>query len=259
MISAGKNATLVFAGMATLVALVACQPKPGMQNPEDDPGFRTLVYTNEFRERFGLAQDGVFALDPGLLAIAVRVEPNTFLGPRCFVDLYLRDEVYLDYPEGTSGRSNDVSPWGMLFFAKLSPADDEAQDKRWRKQRWMFRSRSYSERDRLGIMERASLESFARDILPGLNVVTLDPMCFTLDPRHGSAQIWLRRPGDAKNPLSVTAPDTEHAYAFSVPEALLEHAGAATRAAANAPSRMVQGGTLPMPKFSVPPRAKQAR
>lgn len=218
--------------------------------------FRSVVYSKAFQQRFSLPQAGVYELDPGLHAIALRVITVPFWEQNCFLDVYVDSTLDLDYPPGTSGRYGDDWVYGLMFFAADSPDSDSAAHRtRWLDggPRWMIRSTGYRRgAERHGIIADGPLDAYDRDILPGLSVVTIHQTSAALTTDHGPAQLWLRRRGQPQ--IDERAPNPEHAYGFSIPETLLRHAAQAVSHAGRFRSYPLPSGE---PKYVAPARSAE--
>jgi hypothetical protein len=215
--------------------------------------FRTLVYTRAFADRFRLPDQGVYALDPGLEALALHIGLDEHLNGVCQVDLYLDDDVAFSYPSGSAGREVDTTARGAMFFVD----ELNAEDSRARRERWsggdpiLVRSVEVDYDKHKGSFGSARPRAFERNILPGLSYLSFDIVCFALNPDNVPLQVWLRREGHTKT-IEIT-PTTEEAYAFSIPNALIAHASGAIRAALSAPVHLEPEKHHP-PAYSLPPR-----
>jgi hypothetical protein len=216
------------------------------------------VYSKAFAQRFQLSASDAVELDPGVLAIAIRVYRDPSLNRACLLSLYLDDSVPFAYPAGTQSRSADLRPQtGPLFFAnKLSDADALAQLERARDVRVLIKSRNYSEHRNKGVEDGGPVQSHYRDILPGLNVVEYVPVCISLDPKYAPADVWLLREGHESSDMasSLETEGTSIAIRIAIPEPLMNVAANATRRAAAEPVKFTPA---PPPAYIVPPRTRK--
>jgi hypothetical protein len=243
------------AWLLSLSLSAACEaPASHAKVEEPTPAeFRTLVYSRAFAQRFRLPDQGVYTLDPGLQAIALHVGRNQRSNPHCQIDLYLDDGLAVFYPSGTGGREVDTTENGAMFFINELNADDDG----FTRERWfpgatiLVRSVDVDYKTHKGSFASSSVRAFERDILPDMNYVSFDIVCFALRPESAPFTIWLRR-ADNKDQLPIT-PTTEEAYAFSIPNALIAHASGAIRAALSAPVHL-EPEKQHTPAYSLPPR-----
>ena len=123
------------------IALLACQPDAKQDCTGVVTRFRALAYSRSFAARFELPVQAALELDPGLQAMAIRVDDDSSRNAMCSLDLYLDDAIALDYPEGSEGRSADLrAESGPLFFvSKLNDADVTATSHRWLQERMAYR------------------------------------------------------------------------------------------------------------------------
>jgi hypothetical protein len=235
----------------------APQPKAATTTKRD-ADFLSLVYTKAFAQRFQLPEQGVYALDPGLQALAIRVVVEPGWGMLCYLDAYLDDSVAFAYPKGTAGRDIDSTEAGAMFFAQnLNAADERSRSDRWDRSATLVRSVDYSIKGQKGALSGGPIIAYERDILPNLNFITLEVVCFALNPDSAPYKLWLARVG-AKLPLGIY-PTDDKAYSFSIPDALLRHAGPATQAPWKPDplsSNPLIGGMVPRP-YSLPPRGSK--
>lgn len=211
--------------------------------------YRALVYTEGFAKRFQLPPEDSVSLDPGVLALAVHVYQDPDLNQTCSLSLYLDDSVPFAYPPGNEGRAAALRPeTGPLFFAtKLNDADTEAKLGWVRGTRVLIRSREYSEERKRGVEDSGPVDAFYRDLLPGLNVIEFTPICATLNPMHGAADVWLLREGHDTGELTsvVTSDAGGIAIRIAIPTPLLQAASDSTGKAARHPITFKHPPPLP--------------
>jgi hypothetical protein len=244
--------------VVTVACAVACEFKANEDAPRPpavSDEFRALVYSRAFAERFQLSASDAVELDPGVLAMAIRVDRDPSLNRTCLLSLYLDDSVPFAYPPGTQSRSADLRPQtGPLFFAnKLSDADALVQLERTRDVRVLIKSRNYDEHRKKGVEDGGPVQSHYRDILPGLNVIEYVPICISLDPKYAPADVWLLRAGHESSDMaaSLETEGTSIAIRIAIPEPLMNIAANATRRAAAEP---VNFTPPPATLYVVPPR-----
>jgi hypothetical protein len=103
------------------------QPDPAATSKQNFE-FLALVYSETFGRRFQLPALGVYPLDPGLQAVAVRVATEPGWGTFCYLD----DSIAFAYPAGTAGRWLDSATSGVMFFAEhLNEKALTIQRERW--------------------------------------------------------------------------------------------------------------------------------
>jgi hypothetical protein len=215
----------------------ACKPGADGRQVSQGDMFNALVYTSGFAKRFRLPVESSIDLDPGVLAIAIRVHRDVQLDPICNLILYIDDSVPFAYPNGSEGRLEDLrAQTGPLFFSgKLNQADTEASLARFADLRVMYRSRVLDKEQKHGVYDGGPIAAFWRSLLPNLNVVSYTILCYALSPSEGPADLWLLREGHETTELKPAAPREDVAVRVGIPDSLLKLASDATARAAKEP------------------------
>src|SRR4051812_16853531 len=119
--------------IAVFVCLTACSGDSGsLRQRAADPGFRALVYSRAFAERFALpAQDSV-SLEPGVLGMAIQVTQAADLNPNCLLYLYVDHSLPLAYPDKTQDSLENLDPLAvpLFFVTRLNEEDGTASNAR---------------------------------------------------------------------------------------------------------------------------------
>jgi hypothetical protein len=238
--------------VAVFVCLTACSGDAGsLRQRTGDPGFRALVYSRAFAERFALPVEGSVSLEPGVLGMALQVTQAADLNPNCLLYLYVDHSLPLAYPDKTQDSLENLDPLaGPLFFVtKLNDEDGTASNARLSDMPVLFLSRAYAEKQKRGVTDGGPAWAYYRDLLPGLNVIVYSAVCSGLDPANGPADLWLRRSGHEDADLDPVTPSADVAVRIAVPMPLLEASAVATSRAAKQPLVLKRP---PSPKYVVP-------
>jgi hypothetical protein len=237
---------MTVAYLSALLLVSACGAKQSQRDGRScDCGFRTIVYSKPFGDRFKLPPQGVRDLDQGLQAVALRVYEDAGVGYHCELDLYLNSGLGLALKAGATGlympRTDplffvgDVQPRDARYADMLADQADHI----------LFVSEG-------GLSNGGAPKRYVRDVFDGIDLVTFEPSCGALDPTSGKSTLWIKRQGAAA-PLDLRDPSPKLAFAFKIPDDLLRHALAATRRADRADhSDSIRTLSL----FSIPPSSE---
>ena len=233
---------------ATDVHTQSCPPTaPSVEQP---PSYRAMVYSAVLAERFSLPKGGVQPLDAGLLAVALRVVERPGDHPRCFLDLYLDDNLELAFPEGTEGvmsRPDDENP----FFFVRGVSELAAEDRRWNAQLGSFHAVACRKTPQSCMDEQSGPYAYARHLVPGVSLQTYAPSCNVLDPQQPT-EMWLLRAGRDAKDLYAGSSDESATYRFAMPVALFEHAAQRVRQAVKVYEERPLGQQQQRGQFTVP-------
>ncbi len=171
---------------------------------------RFLVYNREFAQRFGLNPSKSVPLSKGLYAIEVTLDKspnqNEILLYDCHLNLYVSSRLNIKYP-GTSALNSRNENFDIIYSAtaplpKISSEDKQALSKIdnpynhnvvvlvYKK----LRGKTISPFNTAWV----SYESYAKNILPGISYIQLDPGCKHVAELKTGDSIWLIKEGKDK-------------------------------------------------------------
>lgn len=240
--------------------LFACGPHEAAQTcppttlkGEQPPSYRAMVYSAAFAERFSLLKSDAQPLDPGLLAVVLRIVERPGDTPRCRLDFYLDDTLDLAFPEGSEGvflRPDDEDPFFFMSDAKLLGPENH----RWDAQLGSFHAVACRKKPQDCMLQEGPPYAFVRHLVPGVALQTYEVMCSAFDPKHGPTEMWLLRAGHDSRDLYAGSTDDRATYRFALPIGLFELAAPRVRQAMSS----YEAGPLPRQsergKFDVPHR-----
>ena len=186
----------------------------------------SILYSEDFARRFSLPVEKSVKLDNvHLKAIAISIH-RIDRKYECSLNLYYDDSIKLYSPNGQkvfqSIKHNDN------FFAKKYNETDfqynyQALSKNMSPA--LFRSKS-AVVTQTGTATTIGYYQYKEDILPNLNMASLDVACHYLDSGYGEAEVWIKKAGINNYELveesAIKIKHPENNYRFDIPLALLQ-------------------------------------